>query len=122
MKTIASVDQPLLATGVGPMALITAAASRVGAYVSLTKPRLVSLVLVTVAVGYLLGHACRRSPGVARDRRGDARRHGARGRWRQCVQSVARAWSRRANEADRGPGAAERPRPTDRGGGFRRPS
>jgi protoheme IX farnesyltransferase len=55
LKTMASVNQPLLATGAGFAAVLAIAASRIGAYISLTKPRLVSLVLVTVAVGYLLG-------------------------------------------------------------------
>jgi protoheme IX farnesyltransferase len=49
-----SIEQPLL----DPTAsddLLATIAGRVSAYVSLTKPRLVLLVLVTVAVGFLLG-------------------------------------------------------------------
>jgi protoheme IX farnesyltransferase len=55
LKSVSPYNQPLLATGAGPAAVLTAAGSRVAAYLSLAKPRLVSLVLVTVAVGYLLG-------------------------------------------------------------------
>ena len=51
---MASIDQPLLATSASDDAL-AAIGGRVAAYVSLTKPRLVLLVLVTVAVGFLLG-------------------------------------------------------------------
>ena len=54
MKSVASIDQPLL-TRPAPVAVLAAAESRVAAFVSLTKPRLVFLVLVTVAVGFLLG-------------------------------------------------------------------
>jgi heme o synthase len=54
LKSMASIEQPLLA-GPAPDAVLAAAESRIAAYVSLTKPRLVFLVLVTVAVGYLLG-------------------------------------------------------------------
>ncbi len=54
MKSVASIDQPLLANSTSdPM--LAAIGHRMAAYVSLTKPRLVLLVLVTVAVGYLLG-------------------------------------------------------------------
>jgi protoheme IX farnesyltransferase len=54
LKSLASLDQPVLAvTESAP--LLTAIAGRTCAYLSLTKPRLVLLVLVTVAVGYLLG-------------------------------------------------------------------
>ncbi|MFI5382223.1 MAG: heme o synthase [Tepidisphaerales bacterium] len=51
---MASIDRPLLA-GSAPDAVLAAAGSRVAAYLSLTKPRLVLLVLVTVAVGFTLG-------------------------------------------------------------------
>ena len=54
MKSLVPVDQPLLAvseTG----AVLPALGSRMAGYLSLTKPRLVLMVLVTVAVGYLLG-------------------------------------------------------------------
>jgi protoheme IX farnesyltransferase len=54
LKSVASIDQPLL-TRRAPVAVLAAAESRVAAFVSLTKPRLVFLVLVTVAVGFLLG-------------------------------------------------------------------
>jgi heme o synthase len=50
-----SIDQPLLAASASDQDLLAAISSRVSAYVSLTKPRLVLLVLVTVAVGFLLG-------------------------------------------------------------------
>jgi heme o synthase len=54
LKSLASLDQPLLAvTESGPF--LPAIGGRASAYLSLTKPRLVLLVLVTVAVGYLLG-------------------------------------------------------------------
>jgi protoheme IX farnesyltransferase len=54
MKTVASLNQPLLASS-PPEAALAVAGSRLAAYLSLTKPRLVLLVLVTVAVGFLLG-------------------------------------------------------------------
>ena len=49
-----SIDQPLLAPAASDDILAVVSA-RVAAYLSLTKPRLVLLVLVTVAVGFLLG-------------------------------------------------------------------
>jgi heme o synthase len=54
LKSLASIEQPLLA-GPAPDVVLAAAESRIAAYASLTKPRLVFLVLVTVAVGFLLG-------------------------------------------------------------------
>jgi protoheme IX farnesyltransferase len=54
VKSTASIDRPLLTSAV-PAAALSAAWSRAAAYLSLTKPRLVLLVLVTVAVGFLLG-------------------------------------------------------------------
>lgn len=54
MKSLASLDRPLL-TVPESGAILPALGSRAAAYISLTKPRLVLLVLVTVAVGYLLG-------------------------------------------------------------------
>jgi heme o synthase len=54
VKSLASLDQPLLAVPEsGPV--LPAASARLSAYLSLTKPRLVLMVLITVAVGYLLG-------------------------------------------------------------------
>src|SRR6185312_13811852 len=54
LKSLASLDQPVLAVTESAPPL-TAIVGRASAYLSLTKPRLVLLVLVTVAVGYLLG-------------------------------------------------------------------
>jgi heme o synthase len=54
LKSLVSVDQPLLAVSESG-AVLPAIGSRLSGYLSLTKPRLVLLVLVTVAVGYLLG-------------------------------------------------------------------
>ena len=54
LKSLASLDQPLLAVSESG-AVLPAIGGRVAAYLSLTKPRLVLMVLVTVAVGYLLG-------------------------------------------------------------------
>jgi protoheme IX farnesyltransferase len=54
LKSLASIEQPLLAPP-APDVVLAAAESRIAAYASLTKPRLVFLVLVTVAVGFLLG-------------------------------------------------------------------
>jgi protoheme IX farnesyltransferase len=51
---MASIDQPLLATTASDDVL-AAIGSRAATYISLTKPRLVVLVLVTVAVGFLIG-------------------------------------------------------------------
>ncbi len=54
MKTSLSLDQTLLAAPPSD-AQVSVAVRRLALYVSLTKPRLVLLVLVTVAVGFLLG-------------------------------------------------------------------
>jgi protoheme IX farnesyltransferase len=54
LKSMVSIDQPLLAPAASDD-ILAVIAGRVAAYVSLTKPRLVLLVLVTVAVGFLLG-------------------------------------------------------------------
>ncbi len=54
MKSSLSIDRSLLADS-APEALLSLAARRVALYLSLTKPRLVLMVLVTVAVGFLLG-------------------------------------------------------------------
>jgi protoheme IX farnesyltransferase len=51
---MASIDRPLL-TAVAPDDVLAAAGSRAAAYLSLTKPRLVLMVLITVAVGYFMG-------------------------------------------------------------------
>jgi protoheme IX farnesyltransferase len=51
---MASIDEPLFPRA-APYALVAPLASRAAAFVSLTKPRLVLMVLVTVAVGFLLG-------------------------------------------------------------------
>jgi heme o synthase len=55
LKSVVSIDQPLLAGSTGEEDVLAAICGRLAAYVSLTKPRLVLLVLVTVAVGFLLG-------------------------------------------------------------------
>ncbi len=54
MKTAVSYAQPVLSSA-STDALLAAAASRVSAYISLTKPRIVAMVLVTVGVGFVLG-------------------------------------------------------------------
>jgi heme o synthase len=54
LKSLVSIDQPLLAVTESG-AILPAIGGRMSAYLSLTKPRLVLMVLVTVAVGYLLG-------------------------------------------------------------------
>ncbi len=54
MKTAVSYAQPVLASD-STEAALAAAGNKVAAYVSLTKPRIVLMVLVTVAVGFLLG-------------------------------------------------------------------
>ena len=61
LKSLASLDQPLLAVSETDDVL-PAFGSRVIAYLSLTKPRLVLMVLITVAVGYLLGARGRAQP------------------------------------------------------------
>src|SRR5262249_52501860 len=61
MKSLATLDQPLLV--VSPSAaVLPAVGSRLAAYLALTKPRLVLLVLVTVAVGFQLGARGRAHP------------------------------------------------------------
>jgi protoheme IX farnesyltransferase len=54
LKSLVSLDQPVLAVTESE-SVFTALGNRMAGYVSLTKPRLVLMVLVTVAVGYLLG-------------------------------------------------------------------
>ena len=54
MKTAVSFAQPVLASA-STEAVLAAAGNKVAAYVSLTKPRIVVMVLVTVGVGFLLG-------------------------------------------------------------------
>ena len=53
MKTAVTYAQPVLASSTE--AALAAAGNKVAAYVSLTKPRIVVMVLVTVGVGFLLG-------------------------------------------------------------------
>ncbi len=54
MKTAVTYAQPALASA-STEAALAAAGNKVAAYVSLTKPRIVVMVLVTVGVGFLLG-------------------------------------------------------------------
>ena len=54
MKTAVPYAQPVLASA-STEAALAAAGNKVAAYVSLTKPRIVVMVLVTVGVGFLLG-------------------------------------------------------------------
>ncbi len=54
MKTAVSYAQPVLSSA-STDALLAAAASRISAYISLTKPRIVAMVQVTVGVGFVLG-------------------------------------------------------------------
>ncbi len=61
LKSMASIDQPLLVTSPSED-MLSAIGARLSAYISLTKPRLVLLVLVTVAVGFVLGSRAVTSP------------------------------------------------------------
>lgn len=54
MKTAVTYARPVLAS-TSTEAALAAAGNKVAAYVSLTKPRIVVMVLVTVGVGFLLG-------------------------------------------------------------------
>ena len=54
MKTAVTFAQPVLASA-STEAALAAAENKIAAYVSLTKPRIVIMVLVTVGVGFLLG-------------------------------------------------------------------
>jgi len=54
LKTAVTYAQPVLASA-STEAALAAAGNKVAAYVSLTKPRIVVMVLVTVGVGFLLG-------------------------------------------------------------------
>ncbi|MGZ3486701.1 MAG: heme o synthase [Isosphaeraceae bacterium] len=54
MKTAVTYAQPVLASA-STEAALAAAGNKVAAYFSLTKPRIVVMVLVTVGVGFLLG-------------------------------------------------------------------
>ena len=89
-------------------------AAALAAYVSLTKPRLVLLVLVTVAVGFLLGRARQRHPATLRDAGGDAAGHRAGGRGCRRAQPVAGARPRCPDAAD------GQPRPAQRAAALRR--
>jgi heme o synthase len=55
LKSMASLEQLGLAARAEPRALLSALGNRALAYLSLTKPRLVLLVLATVAAGFFLG-------------------------------------------------------------------
>jgi protoheme IX farnesyltransferase len=61
LKSLASLNQPLLAVSESH-AVLPAVGSRLASYLSLTKPRLVLLVLMTVAVGFLLAARGRANP------------------------------------------------------------
>jgi len=54
LKTVIALDQPILSSP-STEAFLAEAGSRLSAYVSLTKPRIVLMVLVTVGVGFMLG-------------------------------------------------------------------
>jgi protoheme IX farnesyltransferase len=54
LKTAVTYAQPVLASA-STEAALAAAGNKVAAYVSLTKPRIVVMVLVTVGIGFLLG-------------------------------------------------------------------
>src|SRR5271166_2131514 len=54
LKSAVTVTHPVLASA-STEAALAAAGNKVAAYVSLTKPRIVVMVLVTVGVGFLLG-------------------------------------------------------------------
>jgi protoheme IX farnesyltransferase len=54
LKTVVTFGQPVLSTS-PTEAVLAEAGSKVSAYLSLTKPRIVVMVLVTVGVGFLLG-------------------------------------------------------------------
>jgi protoheme IX farnesyltransferase len=54
LKTAVTCAQPVLASA-STEAALAAAGNKVAAYISLTKPRIVVMVLVTVGVGFLLG-------------------------------------------------------------------
>ena len=97
---MASIDQPLLAASAADDAVLAASASRLAAYVSLTKPRLVLMVLVTVAVGFLLGAAAARPRRRPLRAGGDALGHRTGGRGRRRTQPVAGARARRPDAAD----------------------
>ena len=101
---MASIDQPLLA-GAAPDDVLAAIGGRLAAYVSLTKPRLVLLVLVTVAVGFLLGargsiHPCDASSTLAATLVGTALVAGGAGALNQWLERERDARMRRtANRA-----------------------
>ena len=107
LKTVASLDQPA-ARRLRRREARPARARRPGwpAYVSLTKPRIVVMVLVTVAVGFLLGARGSVHPV---DAGADPARHGAGRRRRRCTEPVAGARPRRPDAADRQPRPAQRP-------------
>ena len=87
MKSSLSLDRSLLA-GSASEALLSLVARRAALYLSLTKPRLVLMVLVTVAVGFLLGA---RGQCPSHDPDCDAGWHGDGGRRRRRTEPVARA-------------------------------
>ena len=106
MKTAISLGQPVLETSTTQAAL-DAVWSRLAAYVSLAKPRIVLMVLVTVGVGFLLGAPRQCAPGEIDSY---LARHGTCGGGGQHAQSVDGTRRRRAHAADVESSATNRPR------------
>ena len=109
LKSMASIEQPLLAASASETTCWPRSAAALAAYLSLTKPRLVLLVLVTVAVGFFLGARGESRPGDDSCR---WRRRWSGPRWwpgARRAQPVARARPRRPDAADGQPGASQRP-------------
>ena len=117
MKSLASLDQPLLAVS-EPDTVLPAVGRRLAAYLSLTKPRLVLMVLVTVAVGYLLGARGHAQPTtLAMTLLGTV----AGGRRCRGVESGAGADPGRADETDGRSGTSQRTALRSGGGVLRHP-
>ena len=91
MKSAVTYAQPVLASA-STEAALAAAGNKVAAYVSLTKPRIVVMVLVTVGVGFLLGA---HGSAASRDAVADLARNRLGGR---CA-STLNQWMERAHDA-----------------------
>ncbi len=84
MKTAEMLASPVLIEARPEPALVDIdLRGRLAAYLALTKPRIAFMVLVTVAVGFVLG-----APGSVRagQAASDPARHGAGGGWRERLE------------------------------------
>ncbi len=119
LKSMASVE-PIGLAASEPGAILSVVTSRATAYLSLTKPRLVVLVLATVAAGFFLGARWESRPvtvmSLAATLVGTALVAGGAGALNQWLERDRDA----SDAADGRPGVAERADCSRASGGFRR--